>query len=303
MKQHEEQHRLRTCLWIVNALLTRNGLTLKELNKLWVETELSGGEEIIPRTFFNYRMAIQDIFGIVIECDKRNFWKYSINYDENRSTTKWLLSSFSVSQLLQENKDLHDRILLEDIPSGVQHLSTIIESMQRNNAIEITYKSFDKEQSYKVEIEPYCVKLFHQRWYVIGRNVEKKHLQTYALDRITFIEILNKDFVMDKDFDAVSYFHNSFGIYASDKELPQTIKIKTNPRESEFLRSLPLHHSQKETIKNNNFSIFEFKLVPTRDFVMDLISRGSKIEVLEPLTLRNQIKEEIEAMAKLYMNN
>lgn len=299
MKQHDEQHRLRTCLWIINILQQRNGLTLKELNNLWLENDLSHGLEIIPRTFFNYRSAIQDLFGIIIECDKRSC-KYYIDYNDNRTTTKWLLSSFSVSQLLQQNKDLHNRILLEDIPSGVQYLSTIIEAIRQNNRISISYQRFVEEEAHKVEIEPYCTKLFHQRWYVIGKNIEKGHLQTYSLDRITDIEILEETYTIDPNFDAESYFLHSFGIYSSDKELPQTIKIKAMDTERKFLRTLPLHHSQKETIVNNNTSIFEYQLVPTKDLVIELLSRGSNIEILEPEALRKQMLEQAKAMVNLY---
>lgn len=299
MKQHDEQHRLRTCLWIVNTFQRRGRLTLRELNELWTETELSGGEEIIARTFFNYRSAIQDLFSIVIECDKSTN-TYSIAYRDDDSTTEWLLSSFSVSQLLQQNKDISNRILLEEIPSGQHHLSTIIEAMHSNNVIEITYQRFVEDEPHSVCVKPYCTKLFHQRWYVVANNIEKKHLQTYALDRISDIKILAKTYSIDPNFDAKAFFLNSFGIFASENEQPQRILIKVDATQSKYLRTLPLHHSQKETITNDKFSVFQYYLVPTKDFVFELLSHGAFFEVLEPASLRETMKENALKMAELY---
>lgn len=299
MKQHDEQHRLRTCLWIVNTFQRRGRLTLRELNELWTETELSGGEEIIARTFFNYRSAIQDLFSIVIECDKSTN-TYSIAYRDDDSTTEWLLSSFSVSQLLQQNKDISNRILLEEIPSGQHHLSTIIEAMHSNNVIEITYQRFVEDEPHSVCVEPYCTKLFHQRWYVVANNIEKKHLQTYALDRISDIKILAKTYSIDPNFDAKAFFLNSFGIFASENEQPQRILIRVDATQSKYLRTLPLHHSQKETITNDKFSVFQYYLVPTKDFVFELLSHGAFFEVLEPASLRETMKENALKMAELY---
>lgn len=299
MKQHDEQHRLRTCLWIVNTFQRRGRLTLRELNELWTETELSGGEEIIARTFFNYRSAIQDLFSIVIECDKSTN-TYSIAYRDDDSTTEWLLSSFSVSQLLQQNKDISNRILLEEIPSGQHHLSTIIEAMHSNNVIEITYQRFVEDEPHSVCVEPYCTKLFHQRWYVVANNIEKKHLQTYALDRISDIKILANTYSIDPNFDAKAFFLNSFGIFASENEQPQRILIRVDATQSKYLRTLPLHHSQKETITNDKFSVFQYYLVPTKDFVFELLSHGAFFEVLEPASLRETMKENALKMAESY---
>ena len=272
---------------------------MRELNELWTETELSGGEEIIARTFFNYRSAIQDLFSIVIECDKSTN-TYSIAYRDDDSTTEWLLSSFSVSQLLQQNKDISNRILLEEIPSGQHHLSTIIEAMHSNNVIEITYQRFVEDEPHSVCVEPYCTKLFHQRWYVVANNIEKKHLQTYALDRISDIKILANTYSIDPNFDAKAFFLNSFGIFASENEQPQRILIRVDATQSKYLRTLPLHHSQKETITNDKFSVFQYYLVPTKDFVFELLSHGAFFEVLEPASLRETMKENALKMAELY---
>lgn len=301
-QQYNEQHRLRTCLWIINLLQRHGELTLREINEHWLETELSNGLEIIPRTFFNYRSAIQDLFSIVIEC-KKSSNTYHIAYQDDDPTSEWILSSLSVSQILQENKDLNNRILLENIPSGQRHLNPIIEAMHNSRKIEITYQRFVEDMPHKVVVEPYCTKLFHQRWYVVANNIKRGHLQTYALDRIKDIKVLDSTFEIDPSFDAKEFFQNSFGIFAAENQKPQRIVLKVDSTQSKYFRTLPLHHSQVEMSVDADHSIFVYFLVPTQDFIIELMSHGSSVEVLEPDSLRSQMKENAIKLCKLYEND
>lgn len=299
MEQYNEQHRLRTCLWIVNTLQNNGPLSLCEINEKWLENDLSNGKEIIPRTFFNYRHAIDELFNIEINFNfRRN--KYYIERHNEDETTQWLLSSFAVGQLLQNNKDISDRILLESIPSGQRFLSAIIEAMRKNKQIELSYCRFVEEEPHLSIIEPYCTKIFHQRWYVVGKNIQKGHLQTYALDRIQSIKILNEEFSIDATFNAKAYFENSFGIYSTGGEEPKKILIKVDSVQRKYLRTLPLHHSQREVQIMGENSIFEYTLVPTEDFIIELLSHGSHFEVMAPAELRKQIQQHLEDAAAIY---
>lgn len=292
-------NRLRNSLWIVNTLLRYGKLTLKQINKLWLETDLSGGEEIIPRTFFNYRKIINDMFDIDIECEKKTN-SYFISFEAQELVTQWLLSSFSVGQLLQQNKDISERIMLEDIPSGQHYLSTIIEAMRINKTIQITYQRFVSDEPHTFIIEPYCVKLFHQRWYVVANRPEKNRPLTYGLDRIIDMKISDQDYSIPADFDAQAFFHYSFGIFTVDNIPPQKIRIKVDASQRKYLRTLPLHHSQSEIISNQLFSIFEYELAPTQDFIMELLSHGAFYEVIEPESLRESMRQNAMKLFEIY---
>lgn len=298
MRHTEEHYRLRACLWIVNTLQRYGSLSLRELNQKWLETELSGGIKFLPRTFFNYKAAIQDLFGIIIECYKPTN-SYRISCSDDNATTDWLLQSFSVSQLLQENKDIMDRILLENIPSGQQHLGIITEALRKSQQIAVQYQSFKEEKPHIVVLEPYCAKLFHQRWYIVANNTEKGHLQTYSLDRMLKIELLNETFVTDASFNPKEYFKDSFGIFVSEQKVCKVL-IKVDASQRKYLLSLPLHHSQKEVSKNEKFSIFQYKLVPTEDFVYEIQSHGALYEVLEPASLRDELRKSALKLAEMY---
>ncbi len=77
----------------------------------------------------------------------------------------------SVNNTLLENKALSSRILLENIPSGQDFLATVMEAMKKSKLLEITYKGYWSEHEHTFPVAPYCVKLFRQRWYLVGNSI------------------------------------------------------------------------------------------------------------------------------------
>jgi len=199
---------------------------------------------------------------------------------------------------------MKDRILLEDVPSGQEYLSTIIEAMKKNNVIRITYQSYWREESNTFNIEPYCVKLFKQRWYLLAWNPYYQRLMIYAVDRIYDVEVLkDQKFKMIDDFDPSDFFENFYGIIANTDAKPQTIKLKVSAGQANYLRSLPLHSTQKEIERSGEYSIFQLHLCPEFDFQQEVLSMGEDIEVLEPIWLRKEIAGKIKRMWNKYNTN
>ena len=157
-------------VWLVETLYHAKKITLKEINRRWLETDLSEGLEIPRRTFHTWKNTVEEMFGLIIMCDKSDGDRY---YIENRealeddSLQRWLLNSMSVSNTLLENKSLSDRILLENIPSGQDFLDTVMAAMKKSKVLEITYKGYWREHESTFKVAPYCVKLFRQRWYIL----------------------------------------------------------------------------------------------------------------------------------------
>ena len=285
--------------------IRRNGrLTLSELNELWKQTEESGGEELSRTTFNRHRDAILDIFGVIIECDRKNGYRY---YIENEEVLKgdciqnWMFSTLSVGNMMDENVSVQNRILLESIPSGNEKLQTIIIAMRDNRRMEIKYHRYAVEESSTFTIEPYCVKLFRRRWYVLvkickasfkhSENSNKEYLYVFALDRIDKIEVLQSKFNLPEDFDAAAYFNDCFGIIVPDKIKPERIIIRAYGKEPYYLRDLPLHHTQKEIKTTKDYTDFEMNLCATDDFIGQLMSISGWIKVLEPKWLTNEIQD------------
>lgn len=191
-------------VWLVNTIYRAGKITFEEINDRWVNNEMSRGEYLPLKTFHNHRKAVQDIFDINIECHKRGGYYYYIeNVDDigHGGLRTWLLNTFSVSNLVNESHKLKDRIILENIPSGQQFLTQVIEAMRDSKVLEITHYSFWKDSVSTFEVEPYCVKLFRQRWYMLARSVSYGSIRVYSLDRISEMTDTGKSFTYPEDMD------------------------------------------------------------------------------------------------------
>ena len=192
------------------------------------------------------------------------------------------------------------RILFEDIPSGREYLTPIIEAMRDNLSVEITYQSYWQDKPNTFEIEPFCVKVFKQRWYVIANSPYYQSIRIYSLDRISGLRMTDTPFDYPKGFDPQNFFIDSFGIIVDENCKMEKISIKANKDKRKYLRALTLHHSQEEIETNKEYSVFQYMLRPTYDFMQELLSHGSDIEVLEPESLRKNISDIVEKMHGIY---
>ncbi len=289
-------------IWLIDTIKRHGRITREELNARWKRSPFSNGESLPRRTFYNYRLAIEDIFSINIECDSSTFEYYIEDVDvHNESVTNWLLNSAAMSNVLSGSREVSNRIFLEDVPSAREYLSVVIDSLKENIAIKFTYQPFSRSNATPdIELEPYFLKIFRQRWYVTGRNVKEDKIKTYALDRMKDVILGQEQFAMPEDFDAESYFKHSFGIVFSQGEVKH-VAIKTSARQAKYFRALPLHSSQQEMI-HDAYSIFYYKLRITPDFVQELLSHGPQLTVIDPPELRAMMVTSLQESLANYEN-
>lgn len=291
-------------VWLVETIYRAKQITFNELREKWLDNELSEGVELPLRTFHKWRIAVEEMFGLVIDCQRKGGYHYYIaNAEELKggNIRNWLLNTVSVSNLLIDNQHLKDRILLENIPSGQQYLADIIGAMKSGSTLTVTYQNYWHDEAHTFDIEPYCVKLFKQRWYVVGRTPYYDQVRIYSLDRILDLFVSNdKRFKMPKTFSSEEYFEQCYGIEIGKDIKPEKVKLKVSDHQSNYIRAVPLHHSQEETERNENFSIFELWLRPTNDLLREILWHGNDIEVLEPEWYRNEIANTIEEMDQIY---
>jgi Predicted transcriptional regulator len=289
-------------VWLIDIINRHGHISREEICRLWRRSSLNDtGEELYERTFHNHREAILDTFGIEIKCD-RSLGYFIANSDdlEGDGIRQWLLESLSMNNLLNESSDMRDRIIFEKIPSCQKWLPVIVNAMRDGKAIEITYQSFWHDEPNTFTIHPYCLKLFKQRWYVLGRSDGYDDPWIYALDeRMINITPLNKALKKPAKFDAADFFSNYFGVTIDSGE-PVTVKLKVIAGQVRYFESLPLHHSQQIIERTPEYSILQYRLVPTYDFRQELLSHGPNVEILEPEELRNEIKADIVQMYENY---
>ena len=253
-------------IWLVDTIYRAGKITFEEINERWLRSRLSEGEDIPLRTFHNWRIAIEQVFDININCNRKGGYYYYIeNADDMQKggIRNWLLNTFAVNNLINESHHLKRRILFEEIPSGRKYLTTVIEAMRDGLELELYYQSYWYEEPSTYTLQPYCIKVFKQRWYVIGFCKERNNIRTFSLDRIQQLTTLDAKFVYPKDFDPEAYFADYFGIMIENKKL-ETIRIKIYGMHVQYIRALPLHRSQCEIETTEDYSIFEYRITLKR---------------------------------------
>lgn len=291
---------LQKYIWLVQTILKAgtNGLSLDEIVFKWENRFCSPYSR---RTFNNHRAAVEEVFGICIECN-RSTSRYFIKDDVSDETAEsaWLINTFTVNNMLSLGKErLSGRVSVEDIPSGHIHLTTVMDAMVQGHKIRITYLKYTSSQPDTYIVRPYAVKEIERRWYIVGYSEQKGSMRVYGLDRVKEMEVLEDTFRMPEGFDVDEIFSTSFGIYLPEGP-GRTITFKTDATEARYLRDLPLHHSQKEISDDGKSVIFTIFVCPNRNLILEFCRRGSKLEVLSPEDVRQEVARELAAAADIY---
>lgn len=279
-------------IWLTDTIYRAGTISLQELNERWVKTEMSGGLPMSRITFNRHRIAIEEIFDLCIECKRKGGYLYYIENAEvlkENSLQRWMLDALSMGNVLSESTSLKERILLENIPSGKTHLQTAIQGMKQGRKLRMTYQHFGKHSGYTIIVEPFAVKVFKQRWYLLANNPKYETPTVYAFDRMVSLEETSETFTIPEDFEAESIFKDCYGIICGSQTEPQKIRIRAYHPLVDYLRTLPWHPSQKEVYQAEGYSEFEYFLRPTFDFRQEILSQGDEVEILEPISFRQEI--------------
>lgn len=300
-------------IWLIETIYEAGKISFAEIKEKWCRTEESGGVEFARTTFNRHRDAILDIFGVIIECDRKDGYRYYIYNKEvlnDDSVANWLFSTLSVGNMLNENVGVQDRILLESIPSGNTYLKSIIKAMRESRRVMITYRRYGAASANSFSVAPYCVKLFKRRWYVLVRferpsyrdngNGDKEALSILSLDRIENIELQQDKFTINPEFDPAVFFNECFGIVVGDGTKPERIILRAYGLEPHYLRDLPIHHSQREIGSTDDYTDFELYMRPTSDFKANLMSRGEWLQVISPEWLAEDMQNWLQAAINRY---
>ena len=289
-------------IWIINALRTSGGLTLRELSRQWQQDGVTDGNALSRTSFNRHRDAIQDMFGIVIACEPDTHRYYISNpsalYDD--SIERWLYSTLTVHGVLTDSVSIKERVILENVPAGEEHLDAIIRAIRTSRRLLIGYRKFHAE-GYERTVSPYALKLFHQRWYLLA-CIDGGQMRIYALDRMTRAVLTDEPFTMPRKFRPQAYFAEYYGVLTDATPLAHVV-VRAHHWTPDYLRTLPLHHSQHELASGPDYADFSYDLRPTADFLAQLLSHGPGIEVLEPSDVREKMRRMLAEGLRRYEAN
>ena len=288
-------------IWLVNTIKRARRISFAEIQEKWLDTEMSGGVEFARSTFNRHKDAIQDIFGINIDCDRKGGYKYYIANEKvlrEDTVQNWIVSTMSVNDVISDSKALHDRIVLQQIPCD-EYLETFINAMKRKVRVEVKYLRYESDNVTEVDFEPYCLKLFNQRWYVLAHfhrdatpeKEERDYYGVYSFDRMQEVSLTNVKFEVRDDFDAQDYFSECFGVFVSESTPAERIVLRAYNKQRYYLNDLPLHHSQKVIGRGENYTDFEYYIRPTIDFCGHILSLANQLKVICPQSLADRIRQ------------
>ena len=278
-------------VWLVNILRKGRRMTLKELQEQWVKDEVAEGNPLPRSSFHKYRDIIRDMFGLDIECDA-NYRYYISNPDEveNNLTKQWMLSTLTTGLTLTNTSAIKDDIILENVPAGYEFLPVIMQAIHQRRTITIGYQKFGCEP-YTKPVDPYAVRLFRQRWYLLADNRER--MAIYSLDRMLSATLTGQRFKRPASFSSEKHFAEYFGVMVDGTPMEHVV-VRAYGKMANLLRTLPLHHSQRELESADGHTDFAIDIRPSIDFVSELMSKADGLDVLEPASLKAKMRSIME---------
>ncbi|MBQ3604624.1 MAG: WYL domain-containing protein [Muribaculaceae bacterium] len=288
--------------WLVDTIYRHAPISFKEIAERWEQSALYDNKKLAIRTFHNHREAIEELFHVRIVCDDRTNKYFIADQGElaKNGLSSWLLNAFSMSNILTEAQSLGSRVQVEEIPSAQHHLTELLMAMRENRCVKVTYQPFVAEAPFELMLQPLFVKRYDCRWYLYANKRNEEKIKLYALDRMHTVEAQEERFVFPADFDPAAYTCNAFGVAIYDEISPCKIRVRAYGRLAAYLRTLPLHQSQREVETTNRYADFEYFVAPTQELYLKLMSYGRQIEVLSPEKVRNSIHWKLMQAAVIY---
>lgn len=279
------------------------GLTMEQIGSRWnADDEMHDEGAFAKRSFHRHRNEIADLFGIEIESYSNGHeFRYRIADDgKNDYFRRWMMNSIAVNRIVTDSQEVAQYVVLESFRD--EALPVLLQALKEQRMVSFTYNPFWKEEPILYyNFKPHALKMFERRWYLIGCFGSRKEHRIYALDRITDCELQEEAYLRDSKFNLEEMFRYAYGIIVEDGDVnPESVWLKVDAYQANYLRSLPLHRSQMEIKRTDDFSIFAFNVRPTYDFKQKLLSLGRAVEVLKPESLRNDIRGEIIEMLNRY---
>lgn len=311
--------RVKFYCWLIGKL-SRRSMTLPEICDEWAESSSNiDGKPLSTRTFHRYREDISDIFGIEIECDKASGYRYCIRQDpySDKKLTDWLLSSLRMASLGDVLKH-YDKVMLEKAPENTYYLDDIIQAIDKQYAIKFDYCTPYGDEM-EMKIAPAFLRLFHQRWYVIGNLMEQNghapksnqdgsdyRPRVLPFDRIRYMEIVCEKQNLSKKTQELlkpdTFYDGYYGIIRQQNLPPRKIRIRAFFPENNYINEVPLHESQVKIhdAEDLSYTDYELNVSPTRDFEQELLWHGRKIIVLSPDDFRQEMVDILKDMVRSY---
>lgn len=253
------------------------------------------------RTFQRDKLAMEQIFGLTISYSKKND-VYFIDQDELDMAEQTVYDHMLLVEAYRETKNRADVMYFQPRTArGLDWMQLLIGAILNKNVVRFRYHKFWSEHVSERVVQPYALKEFQHRWYLLASEFSDDNVtvKAFGLDRISDLEVTSRRF-SQTIFNIDLRYKNSFGIVSTLEKTPEMIHLSFNKVQGNYVKTLPLHHSQKVIKETEQETVVALELVPTYDFEREILSFGNAVKVLKPKYLRKKLRLEIEEMLRNY---
>lgn len=262
-----------------------------------VNDDLGVNLEYSSRTFDRDKRDIFDLFGILVQYNRKDKVYYIDEEIEDPSVSR-MIEAFSIHQALKEGNQISPSIFLEKRKAlGTHLINGILYAIQNNRQISFTHTKFWEMKISQRTVNPIAIKESQHRWYLIAKDNNDDQIKKFCFDRITDFKILETKF-KPIVFDVEKNYQHAFGVETYAPAIK--IILEFSWQQGNYIKSFPLHTSQKIISDSEDALVIELFIHPANDFVMELLKYGSEVKVIEPSELREEVKSRITQMAKIY---
>jgi proteasome accessory factor B len=246
---------------------------------------------------------IKDIysqFNIEIVNEKKGENRYKIiSRAENKEHSQRLLESYQIINAINASQDFAEIVFLETRkPKGLEHFHGLLYAIKENRILEFNHYKYWDDSLTKRKVHPLGLKETQGRWYLIAVDTKDKILKTFGLDRIEDLDIYKNSFREKYSYKLNEIFNNSFGIIKSDEKNPELVQLQFNYEQGQYIKTFPLHNSQKVLMEDKNGILVELLIYISIDFERELMKYSDALKVLKPESLKRSMKEKFETAIK-----
>jgi predicted DNA-binding transcriptional regulator YafY len=212
------------------------------------------------------------------------------------------MEAFDTFNVLKIGKNTSKSIHFEKRrPQGTENLIGLLYAIKQNNSIKFLYHKYWEDHPEQRNVDPLALKEFKNRWYVIAKDLKDNKIKSFALDRLSLLEILKKRFTPPENFDVNSCYRHCFGIISPDEDQKvEEVILSFDPYQGKYIKSMPLHESQEIIADNQKELRIRLKIFITYDFLMEILSYGENVKVIQPEELKISLKTILRKALKQY---
>lgn len=176
-------------------------------------------------------------------------------------------------------------------------IRTLNECVLGRRTVRMRYRTGSTGRERARELDPYRVWYRNGALYVVGHDHDSGEVRTFAVGRIRSIEATPRRFTVPASFDFDAYVSSAFGVI---HEPPVRVRIRFDARWADWVAERTWHATQKLERRPGGALELTMDVGGAAEVRSWVLSFGAGALVLEPASLRDEVKRELEKAAARY---